>query len=115
MQHSFHPDGNLGATAANVLPRSSSSPKLLTTKDVATLLRVGKDKILKFIYDGELAAIDISSRSSARPQYRIEEAAVNDFIDHRRREQRPAAVQANTQRQRPLRPPGCEEKIRSFY
>lgn len=57
------------------LPR----PAKLTAPEVARHLRVSPNKILTFIRSGELAAINIASRPSGRPRYRIDQADLEKF------------------------------------
>lgn len=61
---------------------SSESPsdRMLTPPAVARRLGVSPGKILNLIRGGELAAIDVATRGSRRPRYRIDPDALERFI-----------------------------------
>jgi Helix-turn-helix domain len=53
--------------------------RYLTPPQVARLFGVAPEKIVAFIRDGELQAIDMARRGSRRPRYRIAPHALQDF------------------------------------
>lgn len=59
-----------------------------TVPELAKYLRVDAGKILRFIHTGELVAINIATRASGRPRWRVSEGALADFLLRR---QSPAA------------------------
>jgi excisionase family DNA binding protein len=48
--------------------------KLLTPQDVASRLRISRDKVWKLIACGQLKAINLAKPGASRPTYRIRES-----------------------------------------
>lgn len=63
--------------------RRSRDGDVLTPADVAARWGVAHDKVLEFIKTGELAAFNVASKRSSRPQYRINESAIAAFEERR--------------------------------
>jgi len=55
----------------------------LTPPQVAELLGIGHDKVLRFIRQGELRAADLSSRRGVRPRWHISRTDLESFLSHR--------------------------------
>jgi excisionase family DNA binding protein len=51
----------------------------LTPPQVAKLWRVSPDKVLTWIRSGELRAFNVATKLGARPAYRIEPEALDEF------------------------------------
>ena len=56
---------------------------VLTPADVAAMWGVAHDKVLEFIKTGELAAFNVASKRSSRPQFRVTLTAVKAFQERR--------------------------------
>jgi hypothetical protein len=65
---------------------------------VARLLRVSADKVLGWIYSGELRAVNVAARRGGRPRWRIDVADLALFEQAREAVPEPAA--ARTPRRR---------------
>ena len=56
-----------------------SASTYLTPPEVARRFAVSCDKVLRFIASGELRAVNLASKGSNRPRWKISEAALADF------------------------------------
>lgn len=52
----------------------------LTASEVAALLRVRNEKILHWVRDGRLLAVNVAADGSSRPRWRISRAALESFL-----------------------------------
>ena len=59
--------------------QSASEHQKLTPPEVARLFRVSNEKVLTWIRNGELRAINIAMRPDGRPRYRIDREDLADF------------------------------------
>jgi len=64
--------------------------RTLTPPQVASRLRVSPEKVIAWIRAGELRAIDVATRGSRRPRYRIDPADLVAFENGRAVVARPA-------------------------
>jgi hypothetical protein len=55
-----------------------------TPPEIARELGVANAKVLGWIYDGELEAIDLAPRGSSRPRFSISAEAMENFLASRR-------------------------------
>ena len=62
---------------------SDSGRTKLTTTEVAQLWGVSVGKIMTWIRNGELRAINVAQRLGGRPRYRIDVADLTDFENRR--------------------------------
>jgi excisionase family DNA binding protein len=63
------------------MSRSFSSEKpWLTTRQVAEQLAVASEKVLAWIRQGELRAVNVAERVSAKPRWRISPEALEEFL-----------------------------------
>ncbi len=60
--------------------RLASKPFFLTPPEVAEMLRVDQMKVHGWIHMGELQAINVASKRSKRPRWRISQAAMDAFM-----------------------------------
>jgi excisionase family DNA binding protein len=70
---------------------------MYTPPSMAKLLGVDADKVLGWIRTGELKAFNVATRSSGRPRWRIEQEALDEFLQRR---QSPAPVVPQPRRRR---------------
>ncbi len=70
-------------TGHEVGGRSASKPFFLTPPEVAEMLRVDQMKVHGWIKMGELQAINVASKGSKRPRWRIRQAALDAFLGGR--------------------------------
>ena len=70
----------------------------LTPPEVAALLRVRLEKVLGWVHDGRLLAVNVASDGSTRPRWRISQAALEAFLNAR--SNRAAAAAPPTRRRR---------------
>jgi excisionase family DNA binding protein len=89
--------GNVAAAASLALadvmqrtldagPRPSAEPpaeRPMTVPEVARLLRVTADKVLRWIHGGELPATNVATRPTGRGRYRVSHAGLAAFEQHR--------------------------------
>ena len=54
-----------------------------TPKEISLLLRVKLDTVLAWIHRGELPAINVATRPSTRPRYRVKAADFEAFQEKR--------------------------------
>lgn len=59
------------------------APQTIAPNELATAWGIKPEKVLDWIRRGELKAIDVSSRESRKPRYRIEPAALAEFKSKR--------------------------------
>jgi len=78
---------------------------VLTPADVAERWGVAHDKVLEFIKTGELAAFNVASKRSSRPQFRINESAVAAFEERRSGRDPARSVPPPISRGRPSKAP----------
>ena len=78
---------------------SDSGRTKLTTTEVAQLWGVSVGKIMTWIRNGELRAINVAKRLGGRPRYRIDVADLTDF-ENRRVIQPPAPVYRRPRRRK---------------
>lgn len=79
-----------------------ASTLYLTPPELASRLRVKAAKVINWIRSGELRAIDLATRGSRRPRYRISPEAVAEFERRRSaaplprpiRRRRPAGIKS---------------------
>jgi excisionase family DNA binding protein len=71
----------------------------LTPAEIATRLRVSPDKILQWIHNGEIAAINVAKNVTGRPRFRIHIADLAAF-ELRRRVQVKQVVRPRRRRQK---------------
>ena len=79
------------------------TPRMLTPPQVAKRLGVASEKIVTWIRNGELPAIDVAVSGSRRPRFRIDHADLAAFLNSRavtatprasrRRRQNPAVTE----------------------
>lgn len=62
---------------------NSSPPAMLTPPQIARRLRVKPEKVVGWIRQGELRAINVAHRGSRRPRFRIEQADLDNFLTSR--------------------------------
>ena len=55
------------------------APHYLTPPELAKLWRVSPEKVIAMIRGGQLAAVNLASRGSRRPRYRISRDAIRAF------------------------------------
>jgi hypothetical protein len=55
------------------------APHYLTPPELAKLWRVSPEKIIAMIRGGQLAAVNLASRGSSRPRFRISRDAIRNF------------------------------------
>jgi hypothetical protein len=55
------------------------APHYLTPPELAKLWRVSPEKVIAMIRGGQLAAVNLASRGSSRPRYRISRDAIRNF------------------------------------
>jgi len=67
--------------------------RTLTPPQVASRLRVSPEKVIAWIRAGELRAIDVATRGSRRPRYRIDPADLAAFESGRAVVAKPATSQ----------------------
>jgi len=53
--------------------------RFLTPPEVADDLRVGGDKVLEWVHNGELGAINVARKGTSRPRWRIPQDAYEAF------------------------------------
>ena len=78
----------------------------ITVPELAQCLRVGEEKVLRWINNGELAALDVRNSGKTRPCYRIMENHIVEFFEARevRKQPPPETRQSNvTRRRRPVK------------
>ena len=63
--------------------RKQRQGDFLSPSEVAAMWGVAHDKVLEFIKTGELAAFNVASKRSSRPQFRVTLAAVKAFQERR--------------------------------
>jgi excisionase family DNA binding protein len=68
-----------------------------TPPEVAKELGVEPSKIIAWIRQGELRAINVATRPTGRPRYRIDEEAIEEFL-HRRATKPPTPAPPRRQR-----------------
>jgi excisionase family DNA binding protein len=73
--------------ATTAEPLDARTARKLTPPQLARLWGISPDKVLAFIHAGELRAVNLATRRSGRPRYRIDQADVAEF--ERRREATP--------------------------
>ena len=61
----------------------TSSSDYLTVRDIAEQLTVNEEKVRSWILTSELRAIDVRSKGSIRPRWRIPLVAFQDFLEGR--------------------------------
>ena len=83
---------------------------VLTPADVAERWGVAHDKVLEFIKTGELAAFNVASKRSSRPQFRINESAVAAFEERRSGRDPARSVPPPISRRRPSKAPKTKAK-----
>jgi len=70
---------------------------MLTPPEIARRLRVKPEKVVGWIRQGELRAINVARRGSRRPRFRIQQTDLEDFLLGR-------SVKPRTKPQRRQRP-----------
>ncbi len=55
--------------------------KIYTPPEIAKMLHVCRDTVRGWIRDGDLAASNIASRTSSRPQYRVTQEQLDAFLE----------------------------------
>lgn len=86
-------------------PRVPLPPPLLTPKEVADRLGVSKDHVYRLITAGELPAVNIAvNPRTSRPELRIREAAVQDFLNRRPAAPQPPPPPLSRRRRQPQLP-----------
>lgn len=88
------------------MSRASASTSL-TPPEVARRYRISAEKVLAWIRSGELRAINVATRTSGRPRYRITAEGLADFEERR-------AAQATPQRQATRRCRAADDVIEFF-
>ena len=83
---------------------------VLTPADVAERWGVAHDKVLEFIKTGELAAFNVASKRSSRPQFRINESAVAAFEERRSGRDPARSLRPPISRRRPSKVPKTKAK-----
>jgi excisionase family DNA binding protein len=68
-------------------PPAPGAARGLTCRELARLLRVSRGRILAWIRTGELPALDVSPRGSARPRYIVTPHALAEWERSRRASQ----------------------------
>ncbi|MCK6477198.1 MAG: helix-turn-helix domain-containing protein [Phycisphaerales bacterium] len=68
----------------------------LTPPEVAALLRIRLEKVLGWVRDGRLLAVNVAADGSSRPRWRISRAALELFLAAR--SNRPAGAAAPSRR-----------------
>ena len=63
---------------------AQSLPRKLSPPQVGRVLGVAPEKVIDWIRSGELRAIDVASRGSSRPRYRIDPDDLAAFEERRR-------------------------------
>lgn len=58
-------------------------PVFLTPPEVGRRLRVSPERVIGWLLSGELHGVDVSSKDSKRPRYRISEVDLQTFLDRR--------------------------------
>jgi excisionase family DNA binding protein len=71
------------------MTKTPTRPIKLTPPQVAQRLRVSPDKVLLWIREGELKAVNVVAKLGGRPRYRVDQRDLEDF--ERRRAATPAA------------------------
>jgi hypothetical protein len=64
---------------SSISPDPGAGRDIMTPPELARKYRVAVEKILGFIATGQLRALDVSSRTSSRPRWRITAAAIAEF------------------------------------
>lgn len=64
-----------------------SDSRFLTPPQIAARYGIKPEKVLRWIANGELVAVNIAERSTGRPRWRVSEEALQAF--ERRRSSRP--------------------------
>ena len=82
--------------------------KWLTPPKLAKQLGVSNEKVLTWIRNGELRAVNVAERLAGRPRWRISEAAFEEFCQ--KRESRPPVCEASGYRS-PRRRPSYQSPI----
>ena len=85
-------------------PTSSSTPRHLTPPQVAARLGVGVAKVIEWILDGELVAINLARRGCTRPRYSISPQSLAEF-ELARRVTPSSGQRIAPRRNRPQNPP----------
>lgn len=75
----------------------ASSPKWLTPPQFARQLGVSSEKVLLWIRNGELRAVNVADRMAGRPRWRLSPEAIEEFL-RRRQSTAPAAPQPQARR-----------------
>jgi excisionase family DNA binding protein len=70
----------LGCMTRNSVGAGRVEHVWLTATDVATELRVGRDKVIGWIKRGELVAVDVAERLGGRPRYRVRRTDLDKFL-----------------------------------
>ena len=79
----------------------------LTPPQIAERLAIGSDKVLTWIRNGELRAVNVAERISGRPRWRISESAFEEFLKSRESSPPPTRTDVNRRYvSRPSRPIG---------
>lgn len=73
---------------ANPAPPSPARPPTvaatwMTPGEVATLLRIRPEKVLGWVHDGRLLAVNVASDGATRPRWRISQTALETFLASR--------------------------------
>lgn len=55
-------------------------PEVMTAKEVAALLRVGKSSVYEWVDRGDLAAINFNTKRGGNRNLRITKAALQEFL-----------------------------------
>ncbi|HUE74867.1 MAG TPA: helix-turn-helix domain-containing protein [Pirellulaceae bacterium] len=70
----------------------------MTPKEVAELCRVTPDKVLDWIHDGALLAVNLARHAGGKARWRVSHDDLRDFL-RRRRSQPPAPAPKRKRRQ----------------
>lgn len=76
--------------------RSAPLERMLTPPQVAHRLGVKVERVRNWIRSGELQAVDLASRSSTRPRFRVDPVALALFEQRRRVGTEPVPSRART-------------------
>ena len=87
------------------MPPFTTTPKLLTVKEVAQRFRCDQHHVLWWIKSGELVGIDVSKKRGGRPRWRINSASLIEFeaarsadpykVSHKRKHRRKTRQASN--------------------
>jgi excisionase family DNA binding protein len=106
-QYLDHTGGDKAAAASLALadtllgcrtPTPQPPERPMSVPEVARLLRVMPAKVLRWIHGGELSATNVATRNAGRPRYRISQADLAVFRQHRASLTTQSAVQRRATR-----------------